>query len=32
VFDELDMTREAANASGLRHNFRDSKELYIPQI
>jgi ubiquinone biosynthesis protein len=32
VFDELDMTREAANASALRHNFRDSKELYIPQI
>jgi ubiquinone biosynthesis protein len=32
VFDELDMTREAANASALRHNFTDSKELYIPEI
>ena len=32
VFDELDMTREAANASALRHNFEGSKELYIPEI
>jgi ubiquinone biosynthesis protein len=32
VFDELDMTREAANASALRHNFRNSNELYIPEI
>jgi ubiquinone biosynthesis protein len=32
VFDELDMTREAANASALRHNFADSKDLYIPEI
>jgi len=32
VFDELDMTREAANASALRHNFEDSKDLYIPEI
>ncbi|MDX1381446.1 MAG: AarF/UbiB family protein, partial [Xanthomonadales bacterium] len=32
VFDELDMTREAANASALRHNFEDSKDLYIPVI
>ncbi|MGD8579953.1 MAG: AarF/UbiB family protein, partial [Lysobacterales bacterium] len=32
VFDELDMTREAANASALRHNFADSKELYVPEI
>ena len=32
VFDELDMTREAANASALRHNFENSKELYIPEI
>jgi ubiquinone biosynthesis protein len=32
VFDELDMNREAANASALRNNFKDSKELYIPEI
>ncbi|MGD2129912.1 MAG: AarF/UbiB family protein, partial [Lysobacterales bacterium] len=32
VFDELDMTREAANASALRHNFADSKELYVPEM
>jgi ubiquinone biosynthesis protein len=32
VFDELDMTREAANASALRHNFAGSKDLYIPEI
>ena len=32
VFDELDMNREAANASALRHNFEDSKELYIPEV
>jgi ubiquinone biosynthesis protein len=32
VFDELDMTREAANASALRHNFEGSKDLYIPEI
>lgn len=32
VFDELDMYREAANASVLRSNFKDSKDLYIPEI
>lgn len=32
IFDELDMTREAANASALRTNFKGSKELYIPEI
>lgn len=32
IFDELDMNREAANASALRNNFKDSKELYIPEI
>jgi ubiquinone biosynthesis protein len=32
VFDELDMNREAANASALRRNFEDSSELYIPEI
>jgi ubiquinone biosynthesis protein len=32
VFDELDMTREAANASALRRNFEGSSELYVPEI
>jgi ubiquinone biosynthesis protein len=32
VFDELDMQREAANASILRRNFKDSSDLYIPEV
>lgn len=32
VFDELDMLREASNASVLRSNFAGSKDLYIPEI
>ncbi len=32
LFDELDLQREAANASQLRRNFSDSEDLYIPQI
>ena len=32
IFDELDLVREAANASQLRRNFLHSKELYIPEI
>jgi ubiquinone biosynthesis protein len=32
VFDELDMQREASNASILRRNFKDSKDLYIPEV
>ena len=32
VFDELDMQREAANASILRRNFEGSKDLYIPEV
>ncbi|NNL94941.1 MAG: ubiquinone biosynthesis regulatory protein kinase UbiB [Xanthomonadales bacterium] len=32
VFDELDMQREAANASLLKRNFKDSPDLYIPEI
>jgi ubiquinone biosynthesis protein len=32
VFDELDMYREASNASLLRSNFKDSSDLYIPEI
>ncbi len=32
IFDELDLVREAANASQLRHNFQDSPFLYVPEI
>jgi ubiquinone biosynthesis protein len=32
VFDELDMYREASNASLLRSNFEGSKDIYIPEI
>ena len=32
IFDELDLIREAANASQLRRNFLDSPMLYIPEI
>ena len=32
VFDELDMQREASNASMLRRNFKDSKDLYVPEV
>ncbi len=32
VFDELDMQREAANASMLRRNFQGSKDLYVPEV
>lgn len=32
LFDELDLSREGANASQLRRNFTDSKDLYIPKI
>jgi ubiquinone biosynthesis protein len=32
VFDELNLMREAANASQLKRNFSDSKILYIPEI
>lgn len=32
IFDELDLIREAANASQLRHNFQDSPILYVPEI
>jgi ubiquinone biosynthesis protein len=32
VFDELDMQREAANASILRRNFKGSSDLYIPEV
>jgi ubiquinone biosynthesis protein len=32
IFDELDLMREAANASQLRRNFTDSHLLYVPEI
>lgn len=32
IFDELDLMREAANASQLRRNFSDSKMMYVPKI
>jgi len=32
IFDELDLQREAANASQLRRNFTDSGLIYIPEI
>ncbi len=32
ILDELDLMREAANASQLRRNFQGSTDLYIPEI
>jgi ubiquinone biosynthesis protein len=32
ILDELDLGREAANASQLRRNFEDSKLVYVPQV
>lgn len=32
IFDELDLQREAANASLLRRNFLDSEALYVPEV
>lgn len=32
LYDELDLLREAANASQLRRNFEHSDELYVPEI
>ena len=32
IFDELNLQREAANASMLRRNFQDSSMLYVPNI
>jgi len=32
ILDELDLQREAANASQLRRNFVDSKLVYIPEV
>ncbi|MDR2112810.1 MAG: ubiquinone biosynthesis regulatory protein kinase UbiB [Candidatus Accumulibacter sp.] len=32
LYDELDLMREAANASQLRRNFRNSKLLLVPEV
>ncbi|HEB58044.1 MAG TPA: ubiquinone biosynthesis regulatory protein kinase UbiB [Gammaproteobacteria bacterium] len=32
ILDELDLLREAANASQLRRNFEDSPLLYVPEV
>ncbi|MDD4915148.1 MAG: ubiquinone biosynthesis regulatory protein kinase UbiB [Methylococcales bacterium] len=32
ILDELDLVREAANASAIRSNFKDSDMLYIPEV
>ena len=32
ILDELDMMREAANASQLRRNFAGSEKMYVPEI
>ncbi len=32
IYDELDLQREAANATELRRNFIDSDILYVPQV
>jgi len=32
LLDELDLMREAANASQLRRNFENSEKLYIPEV
>jgi ubiquinone biosynthesis protein len=32
ILDELDLVREASNASAIRNNFKGSESLYIPEI
>jgi ubiquinone biosynthesis protein len=32
IHDELDLVREGANASQLRHNFQGSQLLYVPRV
>ena len=32
ILDELDLAREAANASQLRRNFENSDQLYVPKV
>jgi ubiquinone biosynthesis protein len=32
ILDELDLVREAANASKIRRNFENSEALYVPEV
>lgn len=32
IFNELDLMREAANASQLRRNFQNSSQLHVPEV
>jgi len=32
IIDEMDLMREAANASQLRRNFENSEDLYVPEV
>jgi len=32
IYDEMDLMREAANATQLRHNFPDSDLIYVPRV
>ncbi|MFK5970499.1 MAG: ubiquinone biosynthesis regulatory protein kinase UbiB [Candidatus Marithrix sp.] len=32
LYDELDLIREAANGAQLKRNFKDSDQLYVPEI
>lgn len=32
ILDELDMMREAANASQLRRNFKNHERMYVPEV
>ncbi len=32
IIDELDLMREASNASQLRRNFENSSDLYVPEV
>lgn len=32
IYDEMDLLREAANASQLARNFKDSSMLYVPEV
>ena len=32
IFDELDLVRESTNGMAIKHNFSDSKALYVPHF
>ena len=32
IFDELDLVRESTNGMAIRHNFTDSRALYVPKF